>query len=88
MSALTASSRALYDVVLGTSRGSAQLAHRLDEAYFQVDSLISEGICCGAHVALTSVSSHYGGVDFDAIGRGYASGKLESDVLAIGSATA
>ena len=40
------------------------------------------------HVALTSVGSHYDGVNFDAVGRGYAPGKSESDVLAIGSATA
>lgn len=52
-----------------------------------MDSLISEGVRCG-HAALTSVGLHYGGVDFDAVGRGYAPGKSESDVLAIGSTTA
>ena len=41
--ALTIYGQALGDVVLGASRGSAQLAHHLDEARFQVDSLISEG---------------------------------------------
>ena len=53
-----------------------------------MDSLISEGVHRGAHVALTSVGSHYGGVDFDAIGRGCASGRSESDILAIGSVAA
>jgi hypothetical protein len=53
-----------------------------------VDSLVSEGVCCGAHAALTSVGSHYGGIDFDVVGRGYAPGKSKNDVLAIGSTTA
>jgi hypothetical protein len=88
LAALTASGQALCDVVLGTSRGSPQLACRLDKARFQVDSLISEGVRCGAHAALTSVDSHYGGVNFDAIGRGYALGKSKNDVLTIGDATA
>ena len=88
MAALTASSWALCDVVLGAGRGSAQLAHHLDEARFQVDSLISKGVRYGAHAALMSVGLHYDGVNFDAVGRGYAPGKSESDVLAIGNATA
>ena len=66
--ALTISRRALGDVVLGAGRGSAQLACRLDEVRFQVDSLISEGVCYGAHAALTSVGLHYGDVDFEAVG--------------------
>ena len=33
-----------------------------------------------------SVGSHYGGVDFDAVGRGYASGKSDNNTIAIGSA--
>ena len=53
-----------------------------------MDSLISKGVHYGAHVALTSVGSHYGGINFDAVGRGYVPGKSESDVLAIGSGTA
>jgi len=53
-----------------------------------VDPLIFEGVRCGVHAALTSVGSHYGGVDFDPIGRGYASGKSDSDILTIGSVTA
>jgi hypothetical protein len=68
LAALTASSRALCDIVLGASQGSAQLAHRLDDARFQVDSLISEGVHCGAHAALMSIGLHYGGIDFDAVG--------------------
>jgi hypothetical protein len=88
LAALTASGQALCDVVLGTSRGSPQLACHLDKACFQVDSLVSEGVHYGAHAALTSVDSHYGGVNFDAIGRGYALGKSKNDVLTIGDATA
>ena len=61
---------------------------RLDEARLQVDPLISEGIHCDIHAALTLVGSHYGGINFDAVGRGYVPGKSESDVLAIGSGTA
>ena len=53
-----------------------------------MDSLILEGVHCGSHTTSTSVGSHYGGVDFNAVGCGYASGKSESDTLAIGSATA
>lgn len=88
LAALTASGRAPCDVVLGTGRWSAQLAPRLDKACLQVDSLISKWVHRGAHVALTSVGSHYGGVDFNAIGREYAPGRSEGDVLAIGNATA
>ena len=40
----------------------------LDEARLQVDPMISEGIHCDVHTALTSVGSHYGGIDFDAVG--------------------
>jgi hypothetical protein len=72
--------------MLGAGQGSAQLAHHLDEAHFQVDSLIFEGFCYGAHTALTLVGSHCGGVDFNTVGRGYALGKSKSDVLTIGSA--
>jgi hypothetical protein len=88
LAALTTFGHALCDVVLGTSRGSPQLACRFDKARFQVDSLVSEGVRYGAHATLTSVDSHYGGVDFNAVRRGYAPGKLENDVLAIGVATA
>ena len=60
----------------------------LDETRPQVDSLIFNGVRCGAHAALTSVGSHYGSVNFDAVGQGYALGKSESDILTIGSAVA
>ena len=50
-----------------------------------MDSLISEGVHQGAHAALTSVGSHYGGVDFDVFGRGCVPGRSEGDILAIGS---
>ena len=53
-----------------------------------MDTLISEGIHCGLHTALMLVSLHYGGINFDTIGRGYASGKSDSDILAIDSAVA
>ena len=40
----------------------------LDEAHLHVDSLISKGVRRGALATLTSVGSHYGGVDFDVVG--------------------
>jgi hypothetical protein len=86
--ALTISRRALGDIVLGAGQGSALLACCLDEAHFQVDSLISEGVRCGARAALTLVNSYYGDINFEAIRRGYALGKSEGDVLDISSASA
>ena len=56
---LTAFGRALCEVVLGAGRRSARL---------HVDSLISEGFHHGALAALTSVGSHYNGVDFEVVG--------------------
>ena len=53
-----------------------------------MDPLISEGVRCGMHVTLMSVGSHYDGVNFDAVGWGYALWKSDSDILAIGSAAA
>jgi hypothetical protein len=88
LATMIASGWALCNVVLGAGRGSAQLVPHLDEAHFQVDSLISKGVRYGAHATLMSVSSHYGSIDFDAIGQRYAPGKSKSDILAIGSATA
>lgn len=85
---LTAFGRALCNVMLGTGRGDSQLALHLDKAYLQVDPLIFKGVHCSIHAALMLVSSHYGGINFDAIRRGYASGKSNSDILIIGSATA
>jgi hypothetical protein len=55
LAALIASGWALYDIVLGASRGSAQLVPHLDEAHLQVDSLIFKGVHYGAHATLTSV---------------------------------
>ena len=66
--------------MLGVDRGSALLPLRLDEVYLHVDSLISKGFCRGALVALTSVESHYNGVDFEVVGRGNALGRSVSDV--------
>ena len=74
LATLTTFGRALCEVVLGDGRGSALLPLRLDEAHLHVDSLISEGLCCGALAALTSVSSPYNSVDFEVIGRGHALG--------------
>ena len=68
LSALTASGWALCDVMLGVGRGNARLLLCLDKARLQVDSLIFKLVHCGTHVALTSVGSHYGGIDFDAVG--------------------
>ena len=65
---LTSSGQALYDVTLGAGQGSAQLTPRLDEARLHMDSLISKGVCHGALTALTLVCSHYGRIDFDAVG--------------------
>ena len=50
--------------------------------------MISEGVRCCVHAALTNVGSHYGSIDFDAGGRGYASEKSNNDILGIGSAAA
>ena len=68
LAALTASRRALCEVVLSTGQGSAQLSLRLDEARLHVDSLIFEGLHRGALPALTSVGLHYNGVDFEVTG--------------------
>ena len=74
--------------MLGTGWGSVQLSLRLDEAHLHEDSLISKGARRGAHVALVLVGSHYGGVDFEIIGRGRALRRSEGDILAIESAAA
>ena len=68
LAALTASGWALCDVVLDIGQGDGQLALCLNEAHLLVDPLIAEGIHYGKHVALMSVGSHYGGIDFDAVG--------------------
>ena len=61
----------MCDVVLGVSRGSAQLALRLNMARHRVDPLVSIGVRSGVLVTLTSVGSHYEGVVYDAVGQGY-----------------
>jgi hypothetical protein len=86
LAAMTASGWALCNVLLGAGRGSSQLVPHLDEAHFQVDSLISKGVRYGTHATLMLVSSHYGSIDFDVVGQRYAPGKSKSDILAIGSA--
>ena len=72
--------------MLGIGRGNAHLALRLDEARLQVGPLISEGIHYGVLAALTSIVLHYDGVDFEAIGQGYALKKSDYDILAISKA--
>ena len=74
--------------MLGADRGSAQLSLHLNEARLHVNSMISKGARRGAHVALVLVGSHYGGVDFEIIGRGRALRRSEGDILAIESAAA
>ena len=69
--ALTNSGQAMCDVMLGASQGSTQLALCLDEAHKQVDPLVSAGVGSSVLAALTSVGSHYEGVDYDAMGQGY-----------------
>lgn len=66
--ALTSSRQAMYDVMVGASRGSTQLAPRLDEARYRVDLLVSAGVRSSVLTALTLVGSHYDGVDYDAVG--------------------
>jgi 5,10-methylene-tetrahydrofolate dehydrogenase/methenyl tetrahydrofolate cyclohydrolase len=74
--------------VVDVGQVNAQLAPRLDEARLHVDSLISEGVHHGVLAVLTSIGSHYDGTDFDVVGRGCVLGRFESDILAIGNATA
>jgi len=65
---LTSPGWALCDIVLSAGQGNAQLMPHLDEARLHVDSLIFEGVHRGAQAALTSVVSHYNGVNLEAIG--------------------
>jgi hypothetical protein len=51
-----------------------------------VDPLVSVGVHSGVVVALTSVGSHYKGVDYDAMGQGYSSRKSDAEFLAISDA--
>ena len=84
---LTASTQALCNTLLGVDRGNAQLALHLDKARLQVGPLISEGIHYGVPSTLMSVGSHYDGIDFEAVGQGYALKKSDYDILAISKAT-
>jgi hypothetical protein len=82
--ALTTSKRAMCDVMLGIDGADTQLVLHIDEARLRADLLlISEGICSGVHTALTSIFSHYGGIDYDALGQGYSLGKSDNEILAI-----
>lgn len=53
-----------------------------------MDLLVSEEVHSGVLAALTSVSSHYDGMDVDAMGQGYSSRKSDVEILAIGNFTA
>ena len=61
---------------------------RLDEARHLVDRLVFEGVRSGVLAALTSVGSHYEGIDYDAMGQGYSSMKSDAKILAIGNSAA
>ena len=74
--------------MLGTGQGSSQLVLRLDEARHLVDLLVSEEDHSGMLAALTSVGSHYDGMDFDAMGQGYSSRKSHVEILAISNSAA
>lgn len=50
-----------------------------------MDLLISKGIHSGVLSALMLVSSHYDGMDYDAIGLGYSSRKSDAKIFAIGN---
>lgn len=65
------------------AEGNARLTLRHDEARRQVDPLIFAGVRSGMLAAFTSVSSHYDGMDFDAVGQGYSSGKSDAEIRAI-----
>ena len=53
-----------------------------------MDPLVSAGVRSGMLVTLTSVGSHYDGMDFDAMGQGYSSRKSDTEILAIGNSAA
>ena len=50
--------------------------------------LVSMGVHSGVLAALTSVGSHYEGIDYDAVGQGYSSRKFNAEILAIGNSAA
>jgi hypothetical protein len=74
--------------MLRAGRGSTQLALRLDEAHCQVDHLVSAGVHSGVLAALTSVSSYYNGIYYDAVGQGYLLKKSNAEILAIDNSAA
>ena len=71
--------------MLDVGRESAQLASHLDEARRQVDPLMSARVQSGMLASLTSIGSHYDGMDYDAMGQGYSSKKFDDELLAIGN---
>jgi hypothetical protein len=46
---------------------------------------VSARVRSGVLAALTSVGSHYDGVDYDVVGQGYSSKKSDDEFLAIGN---
>ena len=50
-----------------------------------MDLLISKGVRCSVHAALTLVGSHYDGTDYDVVGQGYASRRSDNEIIAIGN---
>ena len=46
---------------------------------------MSAGVHSDVLAALTSVDSHYDGMDYDAMGQGYSSKKFDDELLAIGN---
>lgn len=83
--ALNSSGQALCDAVLGAGRGSARLMLCHDKAHRQLDSLVFARVRSGVLMALTSVGSLYGSMDFNAVGQGYSSRKSNAEIHAIGN---
>ena len=48
---------------------------------------MSTGVHSGMLEALTSIGSHYDGMDYRAVGQGYSSKKSNNELLAIGNST-
>ena len=53
-----------------------------------MDPLISVGVHSGVLMALMLVGSHYEGINYDVVGKGYSSRKSDAEILAIGNSTA
>lgn len=89
LAALITSRWAMCDVMLSIDRADTQLVLRIDETRLWADLLlISKGIHSGVLAALTSICSHYGGIDYNALGQGYSSGMSDNEILAIGNSAA